>query len=271
MIPNVILYHADCPDGFCAAWVAWTKLDFVETAFIDCRYNEDPPLLSPNARVLIVDFSYPRVVLERLRESVAELVVLDHHKTAAEDLEGFAGATFDMTKSGARLAWEYFFPGMPAPKIVEYVEDRDLWRWQLPQSKEISAYITSFEFDYLTWDRISRELSSESDFSHCVWEGAAILRERDKAVEMLCENAGLMDIGGYFVPVVNTACYISEVANKLCEKHPAAPFAACYFDARGSIKRKWSLRSTRGFDVTTVAKKYGGGGHPAAAGFSADL
>ncbi len=265
---TVVLYHADCPDGFGAAWVAWMSLGSC-VAYIPARYGDLPPNLTSSDRVLIVDFSYPRAVLEKLRASVAELVILDHHKSAAEDLKDFRGATFDMEKSGARLAWEHFNPSQPPPALISYVEDRDLWRWKLPWSKKVSAFILSFDFDFLRWDIIAKELRDSLDA--CVSEGSAIMRERERAVEMLCANSGLMDVGGYYVPVVNTACYISEVANRLCEKHPTAPFAACYFDTQGSHQRKWSLRSINGFDVSAVAKKFGGGGHPAAAGFSADL
>ena len=59
--------------------------------------------------VFIVDFSYPRTILEEMEESAESLVVIDHHKTAEEDLRGLDYCHFDMTHSGAYLAWEYLF------------------------------------------------------------------------------------------------------------------------------------------------------------------
>ena len=61
-------------------------------------------------------------------------------------------ARFDMGRSGAVLAWDYFFggpsTGRPRPWIVEYVQDRDLWAWKLPRSKEVSAYLRSLEANF---------------------------------------------------------------------------------------------------------------------------
>lgn len=263
---EAVLYHADCPDGFGAAWVAWTALGGT-AEYIPVRYNEPPPRFLPKS-VLIVDFSYSRETLEKMKEVVRELVVLDHHKTAADDLKDFPGATFDMEHSGAWLAYKHFYPNDHVPAIVGYIEDRDLWRWELAKSREVSAWLSSYPFDFKLWDQLAVRLRDH--FNRCVDDGEAILRAKNAVIDRLCENAGVINVGGHWVPVVNTQVYISEVANKLCENHPNAPFAACYFDSPGS-SRKWSLRSTRGFDVSEIAKRYGGGGHPAAAGFSADI
>ena len=80
-------------------------------------------------------------------EQAEALVVIDHHKSAVVELHDISNTIFDMKKSGAMLAWEFFHPGKEAPKFIQYIQDRDLWQWELPYSKEFSA-----AFDMIPWE-----------------------------------------------------------------------------------------------------------------------
>lgn len=151
-----VLYHAGCDDGFGAAWAAWLTLGR-DAEYIPVNYGQDPPEIPDGARVTILDFSYPRDVLLELSKRYY-LHVFDHHKTAAQDLAGFDRATFDMTKSGARLAWEHFHPGVDVPTLVRVVESRDLWRFDEPHTRELSAWIRSYPRDFPTWNRLAEVL-----------------------------------------------------------------------------------------------------------------
>lgn len=112
-----------------------------EAECVPASYGDEPPDCS-DRDVIIVDFSYPRDVLEYMAEQAKSLRVLDHHKTAAADLDGFPGAIFDRDRSGAGLAWDELVGGK-RPEIVDFVEDRDLWRYSLPNSRAINAWISS--------------------------------------------------------------------------------------------------------------------------------
>jgi len=261
-----ILYHAHCFDGFGAAWAAWLKLG--DTAeYIPVLYGDSPPSGLDGEDVVIVDFSYPRVVLEDLHDRCASLLVKDHHRTAETDLAGLDYCTFDMEKSGAMLAWEHFCPDdSPAPLIM-YVQDRDLWQFRLPFSREIAAWMRSWPMDFEQWNHANLQL--ELELQKVVSEGKAILRFQSRCVEQMCEQAVWMELGGYRVPVANATLFFSEVGEKLCEMYQEAPFAAYYFD-RADGKQQWGLRSKGGFDVSEVAKQFGGGGHSAAAGFTTE-
>jgi oligoribonuclease NrnB/cAMP/cGMP phosphodiesterase (DHH superfamily) len=259
-----VIYHGRCYDGFTAAWAAWRKLGD-SARYIPAAYGDRLPDLPKNARVVIVDFSYPRPVLEDLRNRVESLTILDHHKTAEADLKDFPGAHFDMEHSGAYLAWVWFHGGAERPpRMVMYVEDRDLWRFQLQDSRPISAWVQSYDYDFEVWSKLADTL--ETDFLKCVSEGGAILRAKEQMVKQMADNARMQSVGGYEVPVANATCYFSEVGEELCIRHPSVPFAAYYLDRKDG-KRQWGLRSRNGFDCSTVAKKLGGGGHPGAAGF----
>ena len=148
------IYHRGCADGFGAAWAVHRALrDRVE--FHPGVYGTSPPDVAGRT-VILVDFSYKRPVMEELCRTAASVLVLDHHRTAAAELDGLdqwaAGQGFtatvhiDMDKSGAVLAWERFHPDRPIPRILEHVQDRDLWRFALPGTREILACVFSHPF-----------------------------------------------------------------------------------------------------------------------------
>lgn len=258
-----VIYHAGCPDGFGAAWAAWKS--FGDGAkYIPCRYGDPPPAeLGPDDEVYVVDFSFKRDVLIDLMGSVKSLTVLDHHKTAEADLAGLDGCIFDQDHSGAVISWNYFHGDKELPKLLSHIEDRDLWKWEMKNSKEVSAALYAYDFDFKLWSEFA------DDVSRLVREGVVIMRLQRKLVAQTASSAILGEVGGYEVPIVCASQNVSEIGEYLCEQNPGRLFAAIYRD-RGN-KRQWSLRSRSGFDVSKVAEKYGGGGHAAAAGFEESI
>lgn len=269
---KIVMYHADCPDGFGAAFAAWLyfgdreELDQVE--FVPCRYGDPFPKYGPEDELYIFDFSFDRETMVTAHGHAKSLVVRDHHKTAQADLTGLSFAHFDMNKSGAVLAYEYFFPDDSIPELFLYLQDRDLWRWLLPTSREVSAAITSWPFDFKVWNQeLFHECADRvGEVDHLIFDGEAILRSQAQQVEMNVRNTFLSAVGGFTVPVVNTNAKISETCHELCRRFRQYPFSAAYFDHPGG-KRKWSLRSVGDFDVSAVCRQFGGGGHRNAAGF----
>lgn len=253
-----VIYHGSCDDGFGAAWSAW-KLLGDKATYLSAQHGEPVPALPTAAVVALVDFSYKRPVVEELAQRVAGVVILDHHVTAQADLEDLDFAVFDMERSGAHLAWRFFHPDKPLPELLAYVEDKDLWHFHLAQSKEVTAAIRSYPMDFAVWDAFEVERLKV--------EGVALLRLQEIQVGAHCRRARWEDLGGYRVPIVNASDLRSEIANRLCTLHPEAPFAAAYYDAQDG-HRSWSLRSVGDFDVAALAKRFGGGGHKNASGFT---
>lgn len=101
------------------------------------------------------------------------------------------------------------------------------------------------------------------NFTELVCEGAAILRVEKQMVDRHVRNAVEVEFGGYKVLGVNATVLHSEVAGELAR---GMPFGVCWFE-RADGFRVYSLRSDEnGVDVSEVAKQFGGGGHPRAAG-----
>lgn len=293
----VVLYHGNCWDGFCAAWLFHQV--FPDAEYVPVQYGQDPPDCT-GKWVYIVDFSYKRDVMRRIMSQAAFVCVLDHHKTAQAELHGIVDefvqrpdlianplgselpfVWFDMGKSGGRLAWEYLWdthygqryssifrtgPGQPstldrthAPWLVDYTEDRDLWRWKLPHSRAITTCLRSHPLDFGLWSQFDA-----ADPMEFVAEGEAILRSEQVMIDNHVRNAREIDMDGHKILAVNATVLFSDIAGKLSE---GRPFGAAYFD-RGDGRRQWSLRSRDdGVDVSEIARARGGGGHRNAAGF----
>ena len=289
MKPDICIFHMPCADGFTAAWAIWRKWPDIE--FVDGVYGQPAPDVK-GKHVLIVDFSYKFPVLAALGLEAASITILDHHKSAEADLMPFSveelvsierltdgeycaqhtglpvQALFDMTKSGAMLAWEYAHPDVPAPTIVHAVQDRDLWKFELHGTREIAATLFSHPYDFEVWDDLAQTMQSPTGLAHMIAQGEAIERKHHKDIaELLAITTRSMVISGYTVPVANLPYTMSSDAANALAKHNR--FGACYYDnAEG--KRVFSLRSTDdGIDVSEVAVMYGGGGHKRAAGFTA--
>lgn len=260
-----VLYHAHCPDGFGAAWAAWLKLGDAAT-YLPCAYGCGLPDIDAGAAVYIVDFSFARADLEALRARVQLLQVIDHHKTALEALDGLPYVIFDMAKSGAVLTWEYFHQ-CPAPELLQYVQDRDLWQWQLADSKKINLGLwRATERTFEAWSALHENWKHGSKFALSL-AGNCITHSDQQMIDLLCKQPQTLRVGGWSVPCVNSGVLQSELGHELLQRNPHAPFAAVWHENEKE-ERVFSLRARpRDFDVSLLAKQFGGGGHQAAAGF----
>lgn len=257
---SLCIYHGNCADGFGAAWVVRKALGEIE--FHPGVYQSPPPDVT-GRDVIMVDFSYKRPVLLEMAAAADRILILDHHKSAAEDLIDLPAnvvAKFDMGHSGAILTWQHFFPDVPPPSLLLHIEDRDLWRFALQNTRQIQANVFSYPYDFLVWDTLMATAMDD-----LAAEGTAIERKHFKDIhELLGVTTREMIIGGHRVPVANLPYTFSSDAGHELAK--GRPFAACYWDTPEG--RVFSLRSTNdGVDVSAIAKQYGGGGHRNAAGF----
>ena len=264
--PIYVIYHENCRDGFGAAWAAWTTLGHRTpngnpVHYIPSNYGHPPPDTDPDGTVYILDFSYDLGTMTALHHRHnGRITLLDHHKSAMEELQGkVPGCHFAQDLSGAVMAWNFFHPFARLPKLLAYVQDRDLWKFELPRSRDINAALEAAPMDFDTWSALNLdELAAE---------GHILLGPRREAVDALAQAATTVTIDGVPVPAVETTELVSETGERLLQLHPEAPFAALWHRREdGTVK--FSLRSRGDTDVAVIAQKYGGGGHAAAAGFA---
>jgi oligoribonuclease NrnB/cAMP/cGMP phosphodiesterase (DHH superfamily) len=258
-----VLFHRDA-DGYGAAYAAWKKFG-EQATYTSVQYGEPvPDILEGCKFVYVLDFCYKSEVIMKLQERGIFVITLDHHKTSELDIVVSNLWDFNIEKSGAVLAWEHFHPEEKVPTILEYVQDRDLWKFELPYSEVVNLYISTLE-GFKEWDTF--------DIIEGMAAGTAIKRFQDRQIKSKLKNIERIifytspeEVASHNVPCINLTENISEYNSLVLDTYPDIPFSASYFIKEG--RKIYSLRSKGDFDVSVIAKAYGGGGHKNAAGFS---
>jgi len=257
---DLVIYHKNCSDGQGSAYAAW-KLLGNRAAYVACAHGDAPPDVE-GKNVAICDFSFSNETTKELIEKANSLIVLDHHKSAVVELHDITETIFDLKHSGTIISWNFFHPGKEPPKFLRYIEDRDLWKWELPYSKEFSASFDMVPFDFEEFEKFE----DDSVFDAAVKKGSYILEYSKSVVRKVCEKAKPRKYMGHDVLVVNASHWMSEIGARLSHD---CDFAVIWYYDHEKRNIRVSLRAFHDkVDVSEVAKEFGGGGHPKAAGFT---
>ena len=257
---QTVIYHANCNDGFCAAWLMWKR--WPQFDYIPMGYGSPLPE-GLEKHVTFVDFS---LKLEPMMDLVSKghvVTVLDHHATAAEELDDLLHPNFkfiyDVNKCGARIVKDYF--SLPNHWIIDMVEDRDLWRFRLHGTREIHEAICVHEYSFEVWDQFNRDTMYHL--------GSVLLGHKKRRVDYLAGRAFEIDLDGTIVPCVNCTekNLVSDLGHMLAIKHESG--IGCVFTCHND-GYNFSIRGNGNVNVAEIAKRYGGGGHYSAAGFKLD-
>ena len=267
MPETLILYHADCDDGFGAAYAAWLSLG--DGAEYHPVHHGDQIAVErlKDRQLFILDFSFPPDVLRTMAQHAAQIVLLDHHKSAAQQWAGVepianVALQFDMDRSGAQLAWDYFHSGSIRPPLIDHIGDRDLWRFALNDTQAFCAGLSLIPMRFESWQDAATHPEELIAKGHTVLE--VLQRQIDSALRKdlrpvtLCGHQGL---------ATNAISNTSEIGQAIAKR--SGTFSLTFF-IKGD-KAICSLRSIAPFDVSVLAAHYGGGGHAQASGFAVQI
>lgn len=299
----LVIYHANCADGFGAAFAAWLKLG-EEAEYLATQYGEKVPLdpskiLYEDRDVYVLDFSFPKDTMDRLFAAAKQVVWLDHHKTAFEmwcggiptsgywrnDGESELSNSLSHEhyielgndRSGAMLAWEYFHPDKEVPLLIKHIDDYDRWQLKIEGTKEFQKALWSYApWSFEQWKtQFAWLCACDSTYAGYLNEGAAILRAHEANVQAVVKGTSKLcwiKAGGY-------PLYGGLAAN--CPPHLASDVGHALATQSGTYGLLWyinkenkclcSLRSNGDYDVSAIAKAFGGGGHKNAAGFEVPI
>jgi uncharacterized protein len=262
----VILYHGKCPDGFAGAYAAWKK--FGDTAtYIPVDHGDAPLDGLENREVYLVDFCYETAEqMDTLAKTAKRLVVLDHHESAKAFVERVPEHVYDAGRSGATIAWSYFHPEVPLPRLMQYLEDGDLYHYALPETRDIFSYLLVLPPAFHAWDELALGLEDDARRGDILKKASAYTEFFEALARSSVERAKKVRFEGYEVYFAATHPSItmkSYVGHELYEKLP--PFALIVTAHPNGFGV--SIRGDGTVDVSKIAEKYGGGGHPGSAGF----
>lgn len=268
----LLIYHGGCWDGFGAAMIIRDAFsmplrpDPVE--LLPAWYGMDLPDGVDDRSVWVLDFSFRPEQMVELADRAASVVWIDHHKTAVEACgQAMAAhqkvtAVTDMDRSGARLAWDYMGDtALGVPWEVQYIEDRDLWRRALPDSDAVAMWIRSHPMTVEGWRQIV-----STPLRGAVRDGRAMSAYHETLVRNAAANAIDVEIGGFPMPLASCSYDLGSDVCDLLIRERSVPVAA-YFLLNRRGEWQYGLRSRAGWDCSSIAKQFGGGGHAQAAGF----
>lgn len=259
----VVIYHAKCVDGFGGAWAAWKKFGDSAT-YIPAEDRDHYHVNLDGKTVYIIDYSYPKEVLLELEEHAQKLVVIDHHASAEEQVTLLKEYVFDNDHSGAYLAWHYFFPDQPMPKLIDYIEDGDLYRFSLLDARSIISYIHVAPLDFVVFSKMADDLENSEGYAKILEQGTLLRTVHERQIEYFANKAELVEFEGYTIYAVNANNRVaSDLGALLSQKR--GPFALIF--NYENLAWKCSLRGDGTVDLSEIAKRYGGGGHHNASGF----
>lgn len=260
----VVIYHGECKDGFGGAWAAWMKLGD-KAEYIGVKHGNTIPEGLIGKDIYFIDFAYKPELMKGIIDANKRVVVIDHHVTAKDAAAMAHESLYKMENSGSVLAWEYFHDNKPTPRLLLYIEDNDLWKFEISKSREIFMYLQTVEWDFKEWKRLATRIEKAETRKNIIDKGSSILSFEKNIVDALVRNSSeLVEFEGYKIYAVNSPIAASDIGHILSEKQP--PMAIIWSERDHKVIV--SMRSDGSVDVAKLAEKYGGGGHKAAAGFS---
>ena len=280
MLFDIIIYHANCNDGFAAATVVYKflmeKFKTVDSCeFIPAAYGSSVPKNIKNKRIIIVDFSYSEKEIKFMEKEATSVVIIDHHKSAIEKTKNMKkeNLLLDMNNCGAVLAWKYFYGDKQIPLFLKYIEDRDMWWHKMEFSKEAFLGTTLLPKSFKLWNDFL-DHTNDIHMSKIIDQGKILKLKEDEDISNLLKSSYLKKLkinqNILTVAYVNSKLYRSELGHVLLEKYPKADFSASYFFNGYWNSTTFSLRSRteKSIDVSSIAELYGGGGHYCASGLN---
>ena len=296
---NVIFAHSHCTDGLCAASIMKRAINIClnteDIVVIFVRYGAEKKALEQaeiddKTDVYIVDFSFSREDTLDIAKKCANLVILDHHITALEKLEGIEKESdnieffFNNNMSGATLVNSFvaqrFLDFGKSQVVVDYVsamvEDRDLWNFKLEDTKAFGEFVFSQiepndidAFSEILFDSNMKKIQTYVDL------GNILDKNKKKQVNQRLEqikNPAILEI---LYPSTNEEVQIifvnetqpdlvSELGNAICKKFQKP---VCLYKILSTGMVSLSFRSMDNLiDMSKVAVALGGGGHRNACG-----
>jgi len=266
----VVIYHAECTDGFSAAYVAWKK--FGDTAeYIGISHNDIVPEGLKDKEIYLLDIAYDMVPLQQIIAENKRVVVLDHHVTREQEIRSAPEHRYGTDQSGVGLAWEFFFPGAPLPILLSCIQEGDLWRFNAEHVHELLAYVDIIPFEFAQWQEAVELVETQAGRQKAIELGSALITYRDRLLQKVAKNVHPVIFEGIRTLAINvnlTRSMISQLGNQMASTM-LPPIAILWGVKHDRISV--SLRGNGSVDVGALAVKYGGGGHKNAAAFSLPL
>jgi len=270
----MIVFHHNDADGRCSAAIVrrWLVMQSrkpkgdTSIRFVEMDYKMACPVdqIKKDETVVIVDFSFPPLVMGQIQAATDIGVIwCDHHATAKDYNYKLAGERdfTDKGRAGCECTWDYLFPHDPIPRAVVLLGDYDAWRmYCAPECLEF--------YEGLKMEDTSPESTLWKDLfdgrlvGDVVEKGRMAIQYRDIYCREMRKAFGYeTEIDGIKAYACNISRFGSPGFGEMLKKYPI-----CISYAHDGERFTVNLYSET-VDVGAIAKNHKGGGHKGAAGF----
>lgn len=277
---DIILFHKNCSDGI-GSLIAIDQ--YYDKNNLKKKYNikglkhtyDLDQKLIKNKNVLVCDLSLSKEKYEYIQNLCKNLLIIDHHKTSIKNTINIKNKIIDMKHSAAYLTWKYFLPFEEVPKLINYIEDHDLWKFDLKSSREIYSSLKHIDKDLNNY----KKLLDKQEFNNLLNIGEKLYNIEKNKIKKLCSYAkkynqrikgknNEISAKSYDIYYVNSSIFTNELGNYLVENFDCDLSIVYNYDEKTN-KTFMSLRSNnkKDIDVSKIAEVYNGGGHKHAAAF----
>lgn len=278
MLFDIVLFHYPCQDGLASGWVVdyYHKLHHKEIELYPIQYQSEINYERlKNKNIIMCDYTPSLEQLEQIEKIATSIVILDHHITAQNNLKEKKYAIFEMDKSGAVLTWDYFFPDFKTPDFLLMIQDRDLWKWKLKDSRILTAGLfalcSCYEmYDFTSLFDIFKDILNNNSNVMAIGEVYNKSNLMKANIVAKTHSKKINKYKDYNVCFVNCDSDISsDVGNILTSnKEWNIDFAILWRHNNPKNIYTISLRANNKVDVSKIAEQFGGGGHKNASGFA---
>lgn len=280
---SVLIYHAGCSDGVLARIVMQRELGD-DILYVPAghglsesteQFNEIPSLSRASVvgkYVLLLDICFQERTLLELLKLSAGLFILDHHKSSVDRVSCLHSKHYHISlqNSACVLAWRILHGLKRMPRLLKYVEDNDIGKWALPNSKMFSAGYRGVGSRVL--DAAATLERGDMGVDEMINAGIAISSAREQHISRVSKTAALFRAYSFhsvLLRVVNSPDFVDELVENLSGKDI---IVCCWYCDHNTNKIKFSLRGKSGHISSRIfAEYYGGGGHDDAAAFCCSL
>jgi oligoribonuclease NrnB/cAMP/cGMP phosphodiesterase (DHH superfamily) len=261
----VIIYHKDCFDGFGAAWSAWKKFgDKAQYIAADHKQVLDSIKNLKSKEIYFLDFGYKKEIMEGLVKRNKKVVLIDHHISRQDILPIVSEYSFSLDYSGAVLSWRYFHQKKKIPRLLLYIQDLDLWRFNFSETSALMSRLSLFDYDFSLWNKVALDFENYQRRRQYIKEGLLLNAFAKKMIDFIARRAEVVVFENHKALAVNSPVFGSELGNYFVKEKNMPLGIVWSYDGEGI---RVQLRSGKLINVADLAKKYGGGGHRQAAGF----
>lgn len=270
---KTLIYHHNDEDGWASA--ATILLKYPDANCIAMNHGDEVFLAKDFDIVFVVDYAFGSEEMKFLEEHNKEFIWIDHHKTQIDILpQHYKGVRQEGT-AACKLTWQYLFSEKEVSSIIETIHKYDIW----DLNDDVRAWILFAQTTLKEKEQPEQikswiENYSPKEFENQLNLGKTLLQYQQKQIHKQFLRGTCIDFLGHKAGVYFTNANISELGNYTLEQKPDIDFFVAVMLLRNKNSRtffKYSLRSTPDrVNVAKLAEKFGGGGHPCAAGFESE-